>query len=79
MDEGMNPIPVKFKIPHDYEREFRLTLPKSRHLLVCNRHGLFQESSGKIISPKELCQMLDWIYDSIMEIRDELGLNENQC
>lgn len=70
----MNETPIKFnfKVPKRYRREFHLIVPGARHCLRVNRDGALLRSNG-VSDPATNGAVLDWIGESMMSVRCELG------
>ena len=68
----MKPIKFDFETPKKYRREFHLILKTSRHGLLVKRSGIYIMAFGTA-QPGDQSKILDWIQDSIMQVRHELG------
>lgn len=67
-------IPTSFTIPEGYRREFLFEDPAARfkHGLVVDKGGIHVFEEG-CCGPLTTSRCLDWIEDSINEVRRELG------
>ncbi len=70
-----NPVLIEtnFTIPHDYRREFKLECGEYRSTIVIDRHGITMFQFGQEPVGTQ-SQILDWITESIMSARGELGV-----
>lgn len=65
-------IQLNCKIPKKYHRLFVLFLESSRHDLDVSQKGIYMKSEGVEI-PGDRGTVLDWIRESVIRVRGELG------
>lgn len=68
----MNSIKPNFKVPLKYHRHFVLIVDHSRHEIEVSCSG-FQLKSDGVLFQNEHCIIMDWIQESIMQVRMEIG------
>ena len=68
-------IPTNFQIPKDYRREFFFEDPSARfkYRIVADHAGIHVWDVNGPVPSKTMSMCLDWIYETMIEVRRELG------
>ena len=67
-------IPCSFKVPEGYRRVFMFECGEVKETIIVDEAGVHMESETDYIGDEASSRCLDWIAESIMTVRQELGV-----